>query len=90
MPMLPYIIVHTYIDMAHIGDILDLSHIVLRFIRSHIASRAHPRAICWKLHFDNVLALPFCCAFPFPYIPPLVGLSVNGYLTCMMSVLLQV
>ena len=49
---------HLYIDMAYIGDISNPSHIVLRFIRSHIASGVDARAICWELHFDNALA---CC-----------------------------
>ena len=56
MLMLSYIIVCTFIDMAHIGDISDLFHIVIRSIRSHIASRADVRTICWELHFGNLLA----------------------------------
>ena len=56
MLILPYIIVHTYVDMANIGDISDPSHIVMRFIRSHIASGADARAVCWELHFDNLSA----------------------------------
>ena len=46
MLMSPDIIGHAFVDMAHIGDILDLSHIVMRFIISHIASGADARAIC--------------------------------------------
>ena len=50
MLMLPYIIVHTFIDMVHIGDISDLSH---------IASGTDARANCWQLHSSNILACHF-------------------------------
>ena len=43
--MLPYIIVRTFVDMAHIGDILDPSHIVKRSIRFHTAYGADAWAI---------------------------------------------
>ena len=56
MFMLSYIIVHTFVDMANIGDILNPSHIVMRFIRSHIASRVDARANHWELHFNNLSA----------------------------------
>ena len=59
MLLLPYIIMCTYNDIAHIGDISDQSHIVMRFITSHIAFEANARANCWELHFDNVLARRF-------------------------------
>ena len=45
MLMLPYIIVRTFIDMTHIEDISDLSHTVMRFIRSHIAFGVDAKAI---------------------------------------------
>ena len=62
MPLsLRSLIVYTilYNDIIVKTDISNSSHIVMRFIGSHIVSAANARAICWELHFDNVLASHF-------------------------------